>query len=115
MELEPIGSRILIMNSVRLAAQWRGFGVGVLLAGTAIKKVSRGFVPLSATRPDRRAPGSVRSSSASTSRLTYGLRFRPRAVGPCADAKSNASTSLTGDGGQSTKVSPGSPAADSDP
>jgi hypothetical protein len=28
MQLEPIGSRILILNSVRLAAEWRGFGLG---------------------------------------------------------------------------------------
>ena len=42
MQLEPLGSRILILNSVRLAAEWRGFGLGVLLAGTAIKKLSGG-------------------------------------------------------------------------
>ena len=42
MQLEPLGSRILILNSVRLAAKWRGFGLGVLLAGTAIKKLSGG-------------------------------------------------------------------------
>lgn len=42
MQLEPIGSRILILNSVRLAPEWRGFGLGVLLAGTAIKKLSGG-------------------------------------------------------------------------
>lgn len=40
--LEPIGSRILILNSVRLAPGWRGFGLGVLLTGTAIKKLSGG-------------------------------------------------------------------------
>lgn len=42
MQLEPLGSRILILNSVRLTAEWRGFGLGVLLAGTAIKKLSGG-------------------------------------------------------------------------
>jgi hypothetical protein len=42
MRLEPIGSQILILNSVRLAAEWRGFGLGVLLTGTAIKKLSGG-------------------------------------------------------------------------
>jgi hypothetical protein len=42
MQLEPLGSRILILNSARLAAEWRGFGLGVLLAGTAIKKLSGG-------------------------------------------------------------------------
>jgi hypothetical protein len=41
-QLEPIGSRILILNSARLTAGWRGFGLGVLLAGTAIKKLSGG-------------------------------------------------------------------------
>ena len=40
--LEPLGDRILILNSVRLTPGWRGFGLGVLLAGTAIKKLSGG-------------------------------------------------------------------------
>lgn len=40
--LEPMGDRILILNSVRLTPGWRGFGLGVLLAGTAIKKLSGG-------------------------------------------------------------------------
>lgn len=40
--LEPLGDRILILNSVRLTPEWRGFGLGVLLAGTAIKKLSGG-------------------------------------------------------------------------
>jgi hypothetical protein len=41
-QLEPHGSRILILVSVRLGPKWRGFGLGVLLAGTAIKKLSGG-------------------------------------------------------------------------
>jgi hypothetical protein len=41
-QLEPIGSQILILHSVRLTPQWRGFGLGALLAGTAIKKLSSG-------------------------------------------------------------------------
>jgi GNAT superfamily N-acetyltransferase len=40
--LEPVGSRILILNSVRLGPAWRGFGLGALLAGTAIKKLAGG-------------------------------------------------------------------------
>jgi hypothetical protein len=40
--IEPAGSRLLILNSVRLAPEWRGFGLGVLLAGTAMKKLSGG-------------------------------------------------------------------------
>jgi hypothetical protein len=40
--LEPMGDRILILSSVRLTPGWRGFGLGVLLAGTAIKKLSSG-------------------------------------------------------------------------
>src|SRR5438046_2206948 len=39
--LEPIGSRILILHSVRLAPEWRGFGLGAPLAGTALRKPSR--------------------------------------------------------------------------
>jgi GNAT superfamily N-acetyltransferase len=40
--LEPAGDRILILHSVRLTPQWRGFGFGALLAGTAIRKLSGG-------------------------------------------------------------------------
>jgi hypothetical protein len=40
--LEPLGSRILILNSVRLTAPWRGYGLGALLAGIAIKKLGGG-------------------------------------------------------------------------
>jgi len=40
--LEPMGDRILILSSVRLTPGWRGFGLGVVLAGTAIKKLSGG-------------------------------------------------------------------------
>jgi hypothetical protein len=38
--VEPAGERLLVLGSVRLAPQWRGFGLGVLLAGTAIRKLS---------------------------------------------------------------------------
>lgn len=41
-QLQPLGSRILILNSVLLTPAWRGFGLGVLLAGTAIKRLSGG-------------------------------------------------------------------------
>jgi GNAT superfamily N-acetyltransferase len=40
--IEPAGDRLLILGSVRLAPAWRGFGLGVLLAGVAIKKLSGG-------------------------------------------------------------------------
>ena len=40
--LEPGGSRILVLTGVRLANDWRGFGLGALLAGTAIAKLSGG-------------------------------------------------------------------------
>ena len=40
-QLQPLGSRILILNSVRLTPEWRGFGLGVLLTGTAIKETVR--------------------------------------------------------------------------
>lgn len=39
-QLEPLGSRLLILKTARLTRAWRGFGLGVLLAGTAIKKLS---------------------------------------------------------------------------
>jgi len=41
-QLEPIGNQILILHSVRLVPQWQGFGLGTLLAGTAIRKLSGG-------------------------------------------------------------------------
>jgi hypothetical protein len=41
-QLEPLGSRLLILKTARLIPAWRGFGLGVLLAGTAIKKLSGG-------------------------------------------------------------------------
>jgi hypothetical protein len=41
-QLESIGSRILILHSVSLVPEWRGFGLGALLAGTAIRKLSGG-------------------------------------------------------------------------
>lgn len=40
--LEPHGSRLLILNQVQLRPEWRGFGIGVLLAGLAIKRLSGG-------------------------------------------------------------------------
>ncbi len=41
-QLEPADDRILILHSVRLSPPWRGFGLGALLAGTAIRKLSSG-------------------------------------------------------------------------
>jgi len=41
-QLEPAGDRILILHSVQLTPRWRGFGLGALLAGTAIRKLSSG-------------------------------------------------------------------------
>jgi len=38
--LEPLGNQVLILHSVRLATEWRGFGLGALLAGTAVKRLS---------------------------------------------------------------------------
>lgn len=40
--LEPHGSRLLILKKVQLRPEWRGFGIGVLLAGLAIKRLSGG-------------------------------------------------------------------------
>jgi hypothetical protein len=39
-QLEVFGGRLLILDTVRLTPQWRGFGLGVSLAGAAIKKLS---------------------------------------------------------------------------
>lgn len=40
--LEPFGSRILILKPARLEPEWRGFSLGALLAGTAIRKLASG-------------------------------------------------------------------------
>jgi len=40
--LEPFGSHLMILNQVQLSPEWRGFGLGVVLAGLAIKRLSRG-------------------------------------------------------------------------
>jgi hypothetical protein len=40
--IDSAGTRLLILDSVRLTPTWRGFSLGVLLAGTAIKKLSGG-------------------------------------------------------------------------
>ena len=62
--LEPMGDRILILSSVRLTPEWRGFGLGVLLAGTAIKKLSGGVraavcypAPIDELKMTNRTPG----------------------------------------------------------
>lgn len=60
--LEPFGSRILILNSVHLAPEWQGFGLGALLAGTAIKKLAGGAraavcYPAPIGEPDEEEPG----------------------------------------------------------
>lgn len=39
---EPIGGHLLILNQVDLTPEWRGFGIGTLLAGLAMKRLSRG-------------------------------------------------------------------------
>jgi hypothetical protein len=40
--LEVSGVQVLILHDVKLAAPWRGFGLGPLLAGTAIRRLSGG-------------------------------------------------------------------------
>lgn len=42
--LECFGTGLLILNRVQLAPEWRGFGIGVLLAGLAIQRLSGGCV-----------------------------------------------------------------------
>jgi GNAT superfamily N-acetyltransferase len=39
-QLEIFGGRLLILDTVQLTPRWRGFGLGAMLAGTAIKKLS---------------------------------------------------------------------------
>ena len=65
-QLEPLGCRLLILKSARLTPAWRGFGLGVLLAGIAIKKPDGASGPRSATQgrcPASRMPTSMRTRS----------------------------------------------------
>ncbi|MFD6802680.1 hypothetical protein [Streptomyces cyaneofuscatus] len=39
---EIMGSGMLLLNSAKLKAEWRGFGLGVVLAGRAIKRLGSG-------------------------------------------------------------------------
>ena len=60
--LEPFGGRILILSSARLSPEWRGFGLGALLAGTALRKLSGGAraavcYPAPIGGPDDEEPG----------------------------------------------------------
>lgn len=41
-ELEMPGTELLILNRVQLAPEWRGFGIGVLLTGITIQRLSGG-------------------------------------------------------------------------
>ncbi len=41
-QLEVGGTQILILHHVQLTPQWRSFGLGFLLAGSAIKRLSSG-------------------------------------------------------------------------
>lgn len=65
---ESLGSGMLILNRARLAAPWRGFGMGVVLAGKAIKRLGFGCrsaacYPAPSIPPPTmtRMPGSERS------------------------------------------------------
>ena len=48
--IESFDERLLILNSVNLADEWRGFGIGALLAGAALEAMSPG-ARLAATYP----------------------------------------------------------------
>lgn len=41
-QVEGMGSQILILHNVKFTSLWRGFGLGPLLAGAAIKRLSGG-------------------------------------------------------------------------
>lgn len=62
---EPAGARLLIINHIKLAPEWRGFGLGILLAALVIERLSRGcraaistLVTALSLMPDS-APGSI--------------------------------------------------------
>ena len=66
-QLQPHGSRILILASVRLTPRWRGFGLGVLLAGTAIKKLAGGARAAVCSRRRCTTPGKATSTRTQSS------------------------------------------------
>lgn len=49
-EIEPSGDRLLILNSVTLSGEWRGYGLGALFAGVALETLAPG-ARLAATFP----------------------------------------------------------------
>lgn len=79
---EPLGSGMLILNRARLAAPWRGFGMGIVLAGKAIKRLGFGCrgaacypAPLGTTADD---DADARERAITALRRTWEqLGFRP--------------------------------------
>jgi hypothetical protein len=61
-QLEVADSQILILHNVHLTAPWRGFGLGALLAGSAVRRLSGGAraavcFPAPINGPDLASPG----------------------------------------------------------
>ena len=82
--LEAAGSQILVLNRVELTAPWRGFGLGALLAGTALRELSGGAraavcypAPIDDAAEDQADPCSRRRAVASLERVWAGLGFVP--------------------------------------
>ena len=65
--LEGFGDRLLIVDRARLEPEWRGFGIGTLLAASAIKMLSSGVRavvchPAPEDEPDSAAPVRARTA-----------------------------------------------------
>jgi len=82
--LEAAGSQILVLNRVELTAAWRGFGLGALLAGSALRELSAGAraavcypAPIGGDAEEQTDPFSRRRAVASLERVWAGLGFVP--------------------------------------
>lgn len=78
--LEPHGSDLLVLHEVQLNPQWRGHGIGVLLAGQAIKRLSGGCqaalcYPAPLDWPEREDPTQWQAAVATLSSVWSQLGF----------------------------------------
>lgn len=77
--IEPMHDQMLILNSVTLAPEWRGFGVGALLAGVALQTLAPG-ARLAVTYPapvDDAEGADRRAATVKLGRVWQQLGFEP--------------------------------------
>ncbi len=115
-QLEPAGDRILILHAVRLTPRWRGFGLGPLLAGTAIRKLSSGAraaVCYPAPHSDPDDPGHDDQTDNPGNGSTRSPHSSGSGAGSGSPTSGTASTSWTSASSRSTRSSASSAATPS--